>query len=141
LKIFNRMDKRVVVIDCDWFNFGSEKLVKQIAFCDVQTKMSKLYKLTIPPCLASNGESFHRQAKFSHGLVWSEKGEYSYDRVTHVLNDVIQRLDSSADNVIFCAKGREKARLLSSYGFNVSDLDEVQCPKYRERTNRKMTTR
>ena len=42
-------------------------------------------------------------------------------------DDVVQRLDSSANDVIFWAKGREKSKLLSAYGFDVSDLDEIQC--------------
>lgn len=134
------MNRRVVVLDCDWFTFGSEKLIKQIAFCEIESKASRLYKLTIPRCLAFNSESFHKQAQHSHGLDWSEKGEYSCDRVSHILNDIIQRLDSTHD-IIFWAKGREKAMLLSSYGFDVLNLDAKKCPRYRDLTNRRMTTR
>ena len=132
------MDKNVIVVDCNWFTHGSEKLVKQVAFCDTKSGLSHLYKLSIPLCLLSKGLQFSKQARHSHGLEWSEKGEYSCDRMSHVMNDIVQRLDSSADDVIFWAKGREKSKLLSTYGFDVSDLDEIQCPKYRQLTNRKL---
>ena len=91
------MSCRMVVVDYDWFVHGQHRLVKQLAFCDIKTNTSHLYKLTLPCCLAQYGAEFARQAEHSHGLDWSEKGEYAFCRVDYVLSDIAERLGENRE--------------------------------------------
>jgi len=95
---------------------------------------SKLYSFTLPRCLVQHSHDFQKQADHSHGLDWSERGEYCYTKVDHVLEDIAARLDERIENICFWAKGEEKATILSEYGYSVSNLEKKGCPKYHQLT-------
>jgi len=134
------MSCRTVVVDCDWFVHGQHRLIKQLAFCDIKTNTSHLYRLTLPRCLAQYGAEFARQAERSHGLDWSEKGEYAFCKVDYVLSDIAERLGERQGNICFWAKGEEKAAVLSDYGFSVKNLEKLDCPRFGQLSNEKQTT-
>ena len=134
------MTCHVVVLDADWFVHGGFRLVKQLAFCDVKTKTTHLYKLTLPRCLAQYGGKFAKQSRHSHGLDWSEKGEYMFCRIDYVLADIAERLGKNPAKLCFWAKGAEKADILSAYGYRVKNLEDLGCPPYDKLSSQRQST-
>ena len=134
------MPCRVIILDCDWFKQGDQRLIKQVAFCDVKTKTSHLYKLTIPSTFTKHAEEFAKQARHSHGLDWTERGDYMFYRIDYVLNDIAERLGEKPANLCFWTKGLEKARILSAFGYSVKNLEFLGCPRFDQLNNRKQCT-
>ena len=124
------MTCHVVVLDADWFVHGDCRLVKQLEFCDVKYKTTHLYKLTLPRCLAPYRGKFAKQSRHAHGLAWPEKGEYMFCRTDYVLADIAERLGENPAKLCFWAKGAEKAAILSAYGYQVKNLEDLGCPAY-----------
>ena len=119
-----------VILECDWFVLGNQRLVKQIAFYDCNTNTNFLYVFTFPRHLGRHSESFKRQSKHSHGIPWNKKGFFYLSDVCCVLQTIRQLIE--AEDVMFWAKGEEKANILSQHGIMVNNLEGISCPKFSE---------
>jgi len=119
-----------VILECDWFVLGNQRLVKQIAFYDCNTNINFLYVFTFPRHLGRHSESFKRQSKHSHGIPWNKKGVFYLSDVCCVLQTIRQLIE--AEDVMFWAKGEEKANILSQHGIMVNNLEGISCPKFSE---------
>jgi len=119
-----------VILECDWFVLGNQRLVKQIAFYDCNTNTNFLYVFTFPQHLSRHSQSFKRQSGHSHGIPWNRKGDFYLSDVCCVLQTIKQVID--AKDVMFWAKGEEKAIILSQHGILVNNLEGISCPTFSE---------
>ena len=57
-----------VILDCDWFVLGAERLIKQIAFFDTRSGMSLLYVFQFPKQANHSQEERHELPYLDHGI-------------------------------------------------------------------------
>jgi len=133
------MPYRVIVLDCDWFILGRDRLIKQLAVVDGQSGEETLHVFDFPDELACHDDNFQRQSRFSHGIPWDKRGTTDLDNLRQTLHQLVDRF--RREDVIYFAKGTEKSRLLSHYGtVPVVNRDEISCPKFRQLSQLSQTT-
>ena len=55
-----------VILDCDWFVLGAERLIKQIPFFDTRSDMPLLYVFQFPKRYRRLTRYFDHQSRSSH---------------------------------------------------------------------------
>jgi len=117
-----------IILDCDWFVLGAERLVKQIAFFDTRSGMSLLYVFHFPKRYRRLARYFDHQSRSSHLIPWDKPGMFRLGDVCCALQTI--KFVTGAQNVVFWAKGLEKVRILSNHGIDVINLELVGCPRF-----------
>ena len=132
------MTVRNVILDCDWFVLGRQRLIKQLAFVDCESERSLLHVFSFPEELACYDDDFRRQSHHSHGISWDKRGFFDLSNVCQVMQTL--RCHFRGDRVVFWAKGEEKAKVLSQHGVQVKNLESVGCTRYGQLTEDPQTT-
>ena len=118
------MAVQIVILDCDWFVLGAERLIKQIVFFDTRSGMSLLYVFQFPKRYRRFARYFNHQSRSSHLIPWDKPGKFRVGDVCCALQKI--KFVIGAQNVAFWAKGLEKVRILSSHGIDVNNLELVR---------------
>ena len=119
-----------VVLDCDWFIINGRKYLKQLAYHVPVTCELDLFTFSLPT------ESYHcrleltKQAHHSHGLLWSQRGDFRSDQVPLAFSAIFTTLLLRPVELKFYAKGLEKCRLLEQWVTEVCNLDDIGCPRF-----------
>ena len=65
-----------VILDCDWFVSGAERLIKQIAFFDTRSGISLLYVFQFPKRYRRLARYFDHQSRSTHLIPWDKPGMF-----------------------------------------------------------------
>lgn len=126
------MDIHNIILDCDWFVLGQDRLIKQLAFYDTKNQVSFLYVFRFPQRLKRYAPYFDRQSRSSHRIPWNKNGFFHLGELCCVLQTIKYVVDS--ENIKFWAKGTEKASILSRHGITVNNLEDIGCPRFDQLT-------
>ena len=63
-----------VILECDWFVLGSQRLIKQLAFYDTYNHVTGQYVFRFPERLLRYATYFARQSENSHHIPWNKPG-------------------------------------------------------------------
>ena len=131
----------VVVVDCDWFIIGKQPFVKVLSYAWVGGEKNGDLTFSLPQKAAQFSPNLTKQARHSHGLVWSTEGEYDQNQLPEALTylfDIVLRKRPSA--CIFYAKGLQKCQLLETWLPTVYNLEDLGCPRFDQLTNKPLST-
>ena len=129
-----------VVLDCDWFVIGGRKYLKQLAYFVPSTLVSDTYSFTLPSRSHHCRCDLRKQAYHSHGLLWSQRGDFRDDQVPLAFCTIFTALLLRPVELKFHAKGLEKCHLLEQWLPEVFNLDEIGCPRFELLSELRKTT-
>ena len=114
LHSFTLVMATAVVLDCDWFVFGGRKYLKQLAYFVPSTLLSDTYSFTLPSQSHHCRCDLRKQAYHSHGLLWSQRGDFRDDQVPLAFCTIFTALLLRAVELTFYAKGLKSVIFWSS---------------------------
>ena len=120
----------VVVLDCDWFVINGHRYLKQLAYFVPRTSKSDFFTFSLPSQSHCCRSELTKQAYHSHGLLWSQRGNFRDDQVPLAFCTIFKALLLRPVDLKFYAKGLEKSRLLEQWVPVVCNLDEIGCPRF-----------
>ena len=129
-----------VILDCDWFIIGGKKYLKQLAYFVPSTSASDTYSFTLPSKSHHCRWDLRKQAYHSHGLLWSQRGDFREDQVPLAFCTIFTVLLLRPAELKFYAKGLEKSHLLEQWLPEVCNLDEIGCPRFEILSELRKTT-
>ena len=129
-----------IVLDADWFVIGETKFLKRLAFAYVDLPISDEFTFSLPKFAHKHSKDLAKQARYSHGLAWQERGKYTPDETAKVFKILLERIGKPESGIEFYAKGLEKSNFLEKFLEEVRDLDNFGCPKYSSLTLVPQTT-
>jgi hypothetical protein len=129
-----------VVLEADWFTIKGQTYLKQIAFCASGNGKHGTHSFTLPAWVGAHRHALDLQARFSHGLCWNSAGTHRYNQIHQVFDELLLELSAPLSQLKFFSKGAEKCRLLEPYVGPVTNLEDLECPRYDQLTNLPNTT-
>ena len=133
------MNVRDVVIDLDWFVLGSLRLIKRIAYYDIDSGRHMSYTVSFPAAFCKYTKNLERHTKYSHGIPWYAPGFFDLKDLPQFL--LTLKWVIGARHIRFYAKGEQKCKILERQGVHACNLDDLGCPKFERLTDREKTTR
>ena len=127
-----------VVLECDWFVLGNQRLIKQLAFYDTYNHVTGQYVFRFPERLRRYATYFARQSENSHQFPWNKASFFHLCDVSAVILTI--KHVARAQQVIFLAKGLEKTNILSRHGVQVINLEDIDCPTFDDLSSDPPTT-
>ena len=127
-----------VILECDWFVLGSQRLIKQPDFHDTCNNVSLQYVFRFPKRLCRHASYFARQSDNSHHIPWNKPGLLHLCDVSAAIQTI--KHVARAQQVIFLAKGLEKTNILSRHGVQVINLEDIDCPTFDDLSSDPPTT-
>ena len=127
-----------VILECDWFALGSQRLIKQLAFYDTCNHVPLQYVFRFPKRLCRHASYFARQSDNSHHIPWNKPGLLHLCDVSAAIQTIKHVV--RAERVIFLSKGLEKTNILSGHGVQVNNLEDIGCPRFDELSSDPPTT-
>lgn len=116
------------VVEFEAFRDNNKQFViKELAIADIEHGLSRVVLFAPPYERTRLNTKLERTAdwveRHLHGISWHD-GNVDYNR----LSTIIRHFTETYSSVY--TKGREKARFLSGFHPNVTDLDDLNAPKY-----------
>ena len=127
-----------VILECDWFVLGSQRLIKQLAFYDTYNHVTRQCVFRFPEWLRRYATYFARQSENSRHIPWNKLGFFHLCDVSAVIQTM--KHVARAQQVIFLAKGLENTNILSRHGVQVINLEDIDCPTFDELSSDPPTT-
>ena len=127
-----------VILECDWFVLGNQRLIKQLAFYDTYNHVTGQYVFRFPERLCRYASYFARQSDNSNHIPWNKPGFLHLCDVSVAIQTISQVV--RAERVSFLAKGLEKTNILSGHGVQVINLEKIDCPRFDELSSDVPTT-
>ena len=129
--LFTRLSmKHKVVLDCDCFVLRGTPYLKTLAYAAPSLGRFGDFDFTLPSSRSQYRKDLQRQARHSHGLLWSTVGSYHSDLIPRALVDLFDKLGKRPVALCFYAKGFQKCQLLEQWLPRVTNLDDLGCPTY-----------
>ena len=131
-----------VVLDCDWSVIEGTLCLRKLAYAAPSLGRFGEFKFTVPYCCNQFRKDPQRQARHCGGLVWSAgtPGSYYSDLIPQNFASLFDELGYRPVSLCFYAKGLQRCRLLERWLPQVTNLENLGCPKYQNLTSLKKTT-